>query len=145
MSYQIQLIYQNNVRITDNHPHPGINNILKLSLDTRECMEAKRESTILMKDWSDWECLNGSDSLTTADNLLIKRWLIIDSLQYGTFPQTGKMCWTKTLWKCDEFSLLLAGEVRWGEGLMRRYHHTVRWLRLGLGDCVRRAGNTIDF
>ena len=73
MSYQIQLIYQNNVRITDNHPHPGINNILKLSLDTRECMEAKRESTILMKDWSDLECLNGSDSLTTADNLLIKR------------------------------------------------------------------------
>ena len=31
MSYQIQLIYQNNVRITDNQPRPGINNFLKLS------------------------------------------------------------------------------------------------------------------
>lgn len=58
MSYQIQLIYQNNVRITDNHPHPEINNFLKLSI----LYGGKQESTIPMKIekqklWSDLKVL----------------------------------------------------------------------------------------
>ena len=118
MSYQIQLIYQNNVRIT------GINNILKLSIHwyVIQCREANENQQFL---WISGKKKTGGVILspvsTAADNLLIK---IIDNwLTSELFPLLGKcgggggglkQCKTVT---CSPYWW------RGGEGLMRRYRH----------------------